>query len=150
MARIRAEASKVIDARPQVIWDVIRDYHVGHPAIMPKPYTQSLKVLKGGVGEGTETHLTMKVYGRIFEYHHRISEPEPGRLLKETEVNSGQFSSFTLDPLEGGTRTRVTIVADAPASSGIAGLIERLTTPGFQRRLFAAELENLAEYVKGK
>ncbi len=147
---VRAEASAIIDARPEVIWEVIRDYHIGHPAILPKPYFQSLKVLKGGVGEGTETHLTMKVFGRTFEYYHRITEPQPGRVLKETEVNTGQFSMFTLEPLDGGTRTRVTITTEQPASAGVMGFFERLTTPGIQRRMFEQELAILAEYVKGK
>ncbi len=146
--QIRAEASAVIDARPQVIWDVIRDYHIGHPAILPKPYFQSLKVLKGGVGEGTETHLTMKIFGRTFEYHHRISEPDPGRVLQETEVNTGQWSKFTLDPLDDGKQTRVTITTEQPASPGLAGFLERLTAPGIQRRIFEQELALLADYVR--
>ncbi len=150
MSPIRAEASAVIEARPEVIWDVIRDYHVGHPAILPKPYFQTLKILKGGVGEGTETHLTMKVFGRTFEYHHRISEPDPGRVLKETEVNTGQYSKFTLEPLDNGKQTRVTITTEQPASPGLVGFFERLTAPGIQRRIFEQELVLLAEYVKGK
>lgn len=148
MSRIKAEASAVIDAPPEKIYNVIRDYNVGHQAILPKPYFTEMKVIKGGVGAGTETHLTMNVYGRTMTFHQIVSEPEPGRKLVETDVNTGQFSSFTLEPLDGGARTRVTIYAEQPASPGLAGVLERLMTPGIQRRIFEKELQNLAEYMK--
>jgi hypothetical protein len=35
---IHAEASMVIDARPEEIYAVVSDYRVGHPAILPRQY----------------------------------------------------------------------------------------------------------------
>lgn len=146
MSSIHAEASAVIDARPETIYNVLRDYRVGHPAILPKPYFHEFKLLKGGFGAGTEYHLTMKVYGRTFTCQQRISEPEPGRVILETDIHTGQFSRFTLDPVEGG-KTRVTITVEQPASPGFAGFMERLMTPSIMRGIFNKELALLAAYV---
>jgi hypothetical protein len=148
MSKITVEASDVIDARPEVIWNVLADYRVGHPAIVPKPYFTDIIVEKGGYGEGTLVLTKMTVYGRKFSFHQLVTEPEPGRLLLETDIDTGQFSSFTLEPLNGGAQTRVTIKAVNPTSAGLMGVMERLTQPSFMRRLFKQELLNLADYVR--
>ncbi|MBK8024306.1 MAG: SRPBCC family protein [Chloroflexi bacterium] len=150
MSTIQASTSAVIDARPEVIYAVLRDYRGGHAAILPKPYFADFKVTKGGLGEGTETFLTMKVYGRTLTYQQRITEPTPGRVIQETDIHTGQWSRFTLEPLDDGARTRVTITAEQPASPGLAGFFERLLTHGVQRMIFRKELDNLAAYVAGK
>ncbi|MCK6580411.1 MAG: SRPBCC family protein [Anaerolineae bacterium] len=150
MSIIRAQYDAVIDAPPEAIYAILRDYQGGHAAILPKPYFADLKILKGGVGAGTETLLTMKVNGRTMTYRQRITEPQPGRVIQETEINTGQWSRFTLEPLDGGRRTRVTISAEQPASPGVMGLLERLFAPGVQWKIFSEELALLAEYIKTK
>lgn len=146
MSKIYASASAVINARPEAIYVVISDYRVGHPAILPKPYFTGLEVEKGGVGAGTLMKTRMNVFGREYVYHHLTSEPEPGRVLVETDINTGQFSRFTVDPISP-TQTRVTIEAETPASPGFAGFMEKLVQPIISRRIFKQELENLAAYV---
>ncbi len=150
MSMIHSEASAVIDARPEELYAVVSDYHVGHPAILPKPYFTELTVEKGGQGEGTIIRTRLKAFGREFSFHQVVTEPEPGRLLVETDMDTGQFSSFTFEPLNGGKQTRVTIIAENPASPGFTGFLERLTQPAFNRRLFQQELRNLADYVRSK
>jgi hypothetical protein len=150
MSMIRSEASAVIDARPEELYAVVSDYRVGHPAILPKPYFTELTVEKGGQGAGTVIRTRMKVFGREYAFHQAVTEPEPGRVLVETDMDTGQFSSFTFEPLNAGKQTRVTIKAENPASPGIVGLLERLTQPAFNRRLFQQELRNLADYVRRK
>lgn len=148
MSSIRVEATDVIDARPEQVYAVISDYRVGHPAILPKPYFTELTVEEGGQGAGTITRVHMKVMGKEFAYHHRITEPEPGRRLVETDIETGQWSSFTIEPINGGAQSRVTITAEMPVSPGIVGVIEKLTSPSFTRRLFQQELRNLDEYLR--
>jgi hypothetical protein len=150
MSMIHSEASAVIDARPEELYAVVSDYHVGHPAILPKPYFTELTVEKGGQGEGTIIRTRLKVFGREYTFHQTVTEPQPGRLLVETDLDTGQFSSFTFEPLNGGKQTRVTIIAENPASPGFVGFLERLTQPAFNRRLFQQELRNLADYVRQK
>src|SRR5690349_13063520 len=122
--KIHVQASHIIDARPEQVYAVISDYEVGHPAILPKYFT-SLRVVKGGQGAGTELYVDLKVYGQEFHYHQIVTEPEPGRTLVETDVETGQFSRFTFEPLNGGQQTKVTIFSEFPASPGFKGLMEK-------------------------
>ncbi|MCC7205791.1 MAG: SRPBCC family protein [Anaerolineae bacterium] len=148
MSSIHVEVSDVIDARADVVYGIIADYRVGHPAILPKPYFSDLTVEQGGLGAGTVIRFQMTVMGQTFPFHQAISEPEPGRVLVETDLVTGQTSRFILDPVGDGARTRVTIAADFPASPGLKGLMERLFNPPITRRIFRTELQNLAQYVR--
>lgn len=141
----QVEASAVIDARPEDIYAVISDYHVGHPAIVPKPYFEEIKVEKGGQGAGTVIRLKMKIFGQEYNYHQIVTEPEPGRVLVETDINTGQYSKFIVEPV--GKQTQVTIFAHFPGKPGIAGLIEKWMNPLITRQLFKKELRQLADYV---
>jgi Polyketide cyclase / dehydrase and lipid transport len=148
MSTYHVEASLVIDALPEAIYHVLADYRVGHQAILPKPYFQELTIVQGGQGAGTELHVSLKAFGQTYHYHQMVSEPEPGRVLKETEVDTGQYTTFTLEPLTGGQPTRVTIASEFPAQPGLTGMLERLMQPPFVRRLYLQELRNLAAYLQ--
>src|SRR5512134_2276283 len=104
MSHIFAEASAVIDAHPQEVYAILSDYRTGHPAILPSPYFTGLVVEKGGQGAGTLAHTTMKVLGVRREYHLAVTEPEPGRVLQETDLAAGVTTKFTIDALDGGRR----------------------------------------------
>jgi len=147
---IHAEASKVIDASPASIYAVLSDYRVGHPAILPKPYFKELTVEQGGQGAGTVMLVRMEVMGVKKTYHLTVSEPEPGRVLVETDQEAGVTTAFTVEPLDGGTQSRVTIATDSRPSPGIQGKIEKLINPPITRRIYARELQQLADYVKGR
>lgn len=148
MTTIHAEESMLINARAEQLYAVVADYHVGHPAILPKPYFQELTVEKGGVGAGTVVRSSIKVMGQIFPLHHIISEPEPGRVLQESDLDKpGEFTRFIFEPLNGGAQTRVTIATEFVPSPGLMGIMERFTKPGLARKLYRQELINLADYV---
>ena len=147
MNTFHAEASYVIDARPEAIYNVLSDYRVGHQAILPRPVFQEMTVEQGGKGAGTVIRLRMQMYGQTFHYHHMISEPQPGRVLMETDLETGQYTTFTLEPLGNG-QTRVTIASEFPIKPGLSGFIERLMQPSVVRRLYLQELRKLADYVR--
>jgi uncharacterized protein YndB with AHSA1/START domain len=148
MNKVQVSVAQVIDARPEKLYAIVRDYHVGHPAIVPKPYFTSVTVEQGGVGAGTIVISEGAVWGTKFRYRHVVTEPEPGRRLVETDSYTGQWSSFTFEPLNGGAQTRVTITAEYPLSPGFKGFMERLLNPIVSRRMFRQELDNLAEYAR--
>ncbi len=150
MSKIHIEQSDIIDAAPETVYAILSDYRVGHPAILPKPYFTELTVEQGGHGAGTVVLTRMKVLGREFVYHQVVSEPEPGRVLLETDTYTGQKTWFTLDPLNGGQQTRCTISSEFPASAGIMGFMERLMQPSVVRRIYKQELQNIAAYVTSK
>ncbi len=150
MNTIHVEASHVIDARPEAVYAVLADYRVGHAAILPKLYFADLIVEKGGQGAGTVILAKMKIFGKEYTYHQLVSEPEPGRALVETEMSTGQFTRFTVDPLNSSTQSRVTIYSEFPASTGLMGFMEKLIQPPVARRIYNQELRILADYVRSQ
>ena len=147
MSKIHTEATEIIEARPEVIYGIISDYRVGHPAILPRPPFGELIVEEGGKGAGTVMRFDMKVMGKIFNYHQRVSEPEPGRLLVESDLNTDLVTTFRFEPLDGGARTKVTITTDVSASPGFTGFMEKLFQPSIIRRIYKKELRQLADYA---
>lgn len=150
MSIIRAEVTDIIDARPEDVYAVIADYHTGHPAILPKPEFTDLTVEEGGRGAGTVIRFGMNVMGRTREFRAVVSEPEPGRVLVETYPESASKTTFTVEPLAGGQQSKVTIATDQPASPGLMGMIEKLTTPPFLRNIYKKELRQLAEVLRSR
>ncbi len=102
MSTIHVEVSDVIKARPEQVYAVLSDYRTGHPAILPKPYFTSLTVDEGGQGAGTRIQVHMKVLGAERHYQFVIREPEPGRVLVESDEAAGVTTTFTVEPLDGG------------------------------------------------
>jgi uncharacterized protein YndB with AHSA1/START domain len=147
--KIHAQASHIIDARPEQVYAVISDYQVGHPAILPKYFT-GIRVVKGGQGAGTELYSDVKLYGQEFHYHQVVTEPEPGRVIVETDVETGQFSRFTFEPVNGGKQTKVTIFSEFPASPGLKGWVEKLMQPSLAARIYKEELHILDAYLRGQ
>lgn len=90
----------------------------------------------------------MKVLGVEREFHQVVSEPEPGRVLAETDETAGVVTTFTVEPYGDGSQSRVTIATDSEASPGFAGLIERLLNPLILRRIYRQGLEQLGQYVR--
>lgn len=148
MSMINVIASAVIDASPEAIWDVFSDYEVAHMAILPKPYFAGMDVLEGGQGAGTVIDVHMDVFGNKKTYHMEVTEPEPGRLLAETDYNTGERTHFILEPLGNGRQTKVTIDSKFNVSPGFAGKFERLITPPITRHIFKKELANVAAYLE--
>ncbi|MCL4251352.1 MAG: SRPBCC family protein [Anaerolineae bacterium] len=148
MSTIHIEASHIIDARAQDIYAVIVDYAGAHNDILPKPYFKRMTVVEGGYGAGTVAAVEMEVMGKRMDYHLIVTEPEPGRVLAETDEARGVYTTFTLDPLDGGQRTRVTIASDMRLSRGLMGVMERLMNPSITRRIYRQELQNIAAYMR--
>jgi hypothetical protein len=144
MSQIHAEVSKVIEAPPEAVYAVLADYNESHPAILPKHAFSGLVVEQGGIGAGTVVRVTMAALGTKQELHVTVSEPEPGRVLVES--GSGLTTTFTVEPMDGGRSSQVTISADATPSPGPKGWAERIVTPVLLRD----ELRLLAEYVQKK
>jgi hypothetical protein len=139
-------ASLAIEQPPRRLYDILADYHDGHPRILPQPPFESLSVVRGGRGAGTIIEVWMRVWGRRESFRSVVSEPEPGRVLVETNDN-GYVTTFTVDP-QGPRSALVTISTDLSAGNGVGGMIQRL----FARRLlgpvFHQQLEQLATLAR--
>lgn len=142
MPNIHVSESRRIPAAAPVLYDLIADYESGHPRILPKRYFGGLEVLRGGRGAGTTIRFTAKAFGGVHEHTGEITEPTPGTELKET-LASGMVTTYRVVPQGPGSAT-VTITT-AYARPGLRGWIERALVTPYLRRVFVAELEQLAE-----
>src|SRR5882724_5950149 len=146
MKTFRVTGTAVINASAKVVYDIIADYHNGHPNIVPKRYFSDIAVEKGGWGAGTTIRFKMHVFGRTQDFRADITEPEPGRVLVEAndEASGGAVTTFTVDPINEGKQARVTISTDLKPMTRLVRL-ERLFTTWVLRRVYAEELKLLAQ-----
>jgi hypothetical protein len=150
MSDIQIQVPATINASPDLIYAILSDYREGHVAILPKKYFTGITVLEGGQGAGTIIDVRMQVMGVEQELQLEVSEPEPGRVLVERDQAAGILTTFTVDPMEDGKSSRVTIATQAKASPGLRGWIEKLVNPVIVRRIYKEELQQLADYVHTK
>lgn len=140
MPRIDASASATIPAPASLLYDIIADYKVGHPSILPPKYFGRLEVLAGGRGTGTRIRFEMKAFGGTNVSVGEITEPIPGKELRET-LSDGIVSTFIVDPVNAGS-ARVTI-STVYEKGGLRGWIESMLAPRFLRDVYTAELAQL-------
>lgn len=112
---------------------------------MPDTFSD-LTVERGGVGEGTIIRFKMRVFGRTQSFRAAVTEPEPGRILVETDLDSnGAVTTFKVNPGAVSGTSEVTITTELPVRSGPLGALERLLTTRFLRPLYVKELALLAD-----
>jgi hypothetical protein len=144
MAEIRARMQAQIPAPPAMVYDLLADYHRGHADILPSRYFQRFKVEEGGVGAGTRISFEMRAFGSTRQFDMRVSEPEPGKILMETDLATGAATTFKVERAPGGQGSVVSI-STRYRKDGVAGWLESLLSPRFLRQVFAEELELLAQ-----
>lgn len=133
-----------LDAAPAEVYALLSDYKVGHPSILPDQYFKDLTVEKGGQGAGTVIRFKAIVMGKEYPYHQVVSEPEPGRILQENDLDQDLITNFTFDPINNGLQTHLTITTKMAASKGIKGFFEKLLTPSALRPIYKKELAKIA------
>lgn len=142
-------ASATIPARRERVYSLIANYNDGHPRILPKQFTR-LVVEQGGIGAGTIIRFQMSIFGKKQTFRATITEPEPGRVLVETDLDSnGAVTTFTVSPGGAPADSHVTISTEIPVRNGVLGRIERTLTTLLLRPMYIRELENLARVATG-
>jgi hypothetical protein len=147
MAQHHISTSALIHAPAEKVYNIIADYRDGHPHILPKPYFVSMTVEQGGVGAGTQISFQMKLMGKLQTFHADISEPEPGRVLVETNSGSGAVTTFTVEPRNNGQHAQVTIATDIQVPGGMLGAIQGRLTARVLRPVYVNELAQLAAFA---
>jgi Polyketide cyclase / dehydrase and lipid transport len=150
MGQIYVKATAILNASAEDVYATIADYHHGHPSILPKGFSD-LQVEQGGYGEGTIIRFKMKVLGVEQSFHQRVSEPEPGRVLVEQDIDAAQsvITTFVVTPVENDQKSHVEISTTMNARRGLAGVIERIVVPIINQKLYRKELQ-LIEAVAQK
>lgn len=142
MSEIRVAQSAVLDLPARTAYGIIADYREGHPRILPPNVFVGFAVESGGRGTGTLIRFRMKAGGRTRTIRASIAEPEPGRVLTETDLDTGAVTTFTVDASPDGASCHVTI-GTVWTGRGLAGLVERLLAPRGLRRIYAEALVRL-------
>ncbi|HEV8193217.1 MAG TPA: SRPBCC family protein [Ktedonobacterales bacterium] len=147
MSRVHFEVAETIDARPEVIWDILTDYREAHPSILPKAFGP-LVVEEGGRGAGTIMHFSLRVAGSTRNFHQVVSTPEPGRVLVESNTDGSGETTFTLTSMDEGRRTHLRIVTEMETHGGLMGAVERALIPRLILPIYREELGKLADVAK--
>src|SRR4051812_32466937 len=129
------------------VYRMIADYHTGHPRIVPPRYFRNLQVDEGGYGAGTSIRYDFIAFGKTYHSRARITEPDPGRVLVETELEKGAVTTFFVESL-GTNRSMVTISTVLPVHGGAIGVIERALMRRFFERVYAEQLARIDEQVR--
>jgi hypothetical protein len=145
MAQHTISASALIPAPPDQVYTIIADYRDGHPHILPKPYFVSLAVEQGGVGAGTVIRFQMRLMGRIQTFRAAITEPEPGQVLLETDIQTGAATSFAVEPRDDAQHAAVTITTTTTVREGPLGRLEAWLATRLLRPIYVQELAQLAD-----
>jgi Polyketide cyclase / dehydrase and lipid transport len=145
MGQIKVKADAVLDAPSAKVYATIADYHHGHPEIVPKENFYDMLVEQGGYGAGTIIRFKMKVLGVERTLRHRVSEPEPGRVLVEQDIDAPQkiATTFTVTPLDNGERSHVEISTTLNTSPGLTGIVEHIVVPLINPRIYRKEMKKL-------
>ena len=103
---------------------------------------------QGGYGAGTIINFQMKLIGRLQSFHSSITEPHPGSILVETDMNTGAVTTFTVDPRLNGQEAFVTITTTTDVPDGLLGKIQGWFTTQLLRPIYIKELDQLASVAK--
>lgn len=147
MSQVRAELTAEIPAPPDRVFAVFADYHSAHPHVLPPFAFAGLEVESGGYGAGTVFRVTLREFGSLRTMRMAVTEPEPGRVLMESDLDSDLVTTFTVAPTGDPQRSRVTIRTVWSPKKGIAGLVDRLLMPSLMRMVFRKELQLLERYL---
>jgi uncharacterized protein YndB with AHSA1/START domain len=145
MARILISTERVVAAPAETVYGYIADMREHHPRFLP-PAFSDFRVESGGVGAGTVTRFTMTAGGRTREYQMKVAEPEPGRVLTESDANSSAVTTFTVSPQGAASLVQISTAWDG--APGIGGFFERMFAPRVMRAIYTDELNRLDAYAR--
>lgn len=145
MAQVRVAAERSIGAPVERVYAYVADYREHHHRFLP-PAFSDFHVEEGGVGARTVVRFRLSAGGRERTYRQRVEEPQPGRVLTESDLDSSSVTTFTVTPE--GEHSRVQILTTWQGARGIGGFFERLFAPRVLRHLYADELERLDRYAQ--
>jgi hypothetical protein len=144
MGTITVEREGPVGAPADLTYRLIAD-DAHHQQFLPEGFSD-FEVVEGGVGAGTVHRFTVTAGGRAREYLMRVDEPQPGRVLTETDQNSSLVTTFTVTPT--GDTCLVGIQTQWNGAGGIGGFFERTFAPRVMRKMYADELAKLDSYAR--
>jgi len=148
MAPIELSSERAIDAPAQAVYGYIANMREHHPNFLPPNFSE-FTVESGGTGAGTVTRFALTAGGRTRHFRTAIAEPEPGRVLTESDMDSSSVTTFTVTPKDDKSCT-VRIGCRWDGASGIGGFFERTFAPRAMRSILTDELNRLNDYARAQ
>ena len=145
MGKVQTSTEGLVHAPADVVYGYLADMREHHPKFLP-PAFSGFEVESGGVGAGTVIRFNLAAGGRTRQFRSEIAEPEPGRVLTESDTNSSAVTTFTVRPA--GDNASVRIDCEWNGASGIGGFFERTFAPRAMRGILADELARLDAYAR--
>lgn len=145
MAPISVSAQRTVGAPAPEVYGYIADHREHHQHFLP-PAFSDFHVESGGVGAGTITRFKMTAGGRTRELRTEVTEPEPGRVLIESDTLSSSVTTWTVTPE--GNDCQVQICTTWQGAGGVGGFFERMFAPRVLRGIYADELGRLDTYAR--
>ena len=141
---MRVQTSKTVEASPDRVLALLRDYREGRPRILTDNYS-AYRVESGGAGDGTGIAYHFAARGRERDYRLRVEE-STGELLERDELSSF-VSTWSVAP--SGAGSEVSIESSWEGAGGVGGFFERTFAPIGLRRVYGEMLDRLAGAVGG-
>ena len=145
MGTIEVSTDRMVHAPADVVYGYVAGLREHRPHYLPGALSDFV-VEAGGVGAGTVVRFRITAGGRSRAYEMAVAEPEPGRVLTESDRGSSLVTTFTVIPND--AVSRVKIATTWQGAGGVGGIFERLFAPRVLRRLYAEELERLDAYAQ--
>ena len=147
MGMVEVTAERTIEAPAEAVYGYLADLKEHHPRFLPPAFTD-FEVESGGVGAGTVARFKVTAGGRTRQYRMTVAEPEPGRVITESDTNSSLVTTFRVDPM--GASARVTISTAWRGAGGVGGFFEKMFAPKAMRAIYLDELERLNAYARSQ
>jgi ribosome-associated toxin RatA of RatAB toxin-antitoxin module len=145
MSEVYVMAEGLVSAPADRVYQLLADHQEHHPKFLPSNFS-NFEIEQGGIGAGTITTFTMTAGSRSRNYRMRVDEPEPGRVLTESDTTSSLKTTWTVTP--DGDRCRVRIETRWDGAPGVGGFFERLFAPRALRGIYNDELRRLDRYAR--
>jgi fermentation-respiration switch protein FrsA (DUF1100 family) len=147
MSHIFVRSERVIEASPAEVFNALIDYKVKRPRMLPPKYL-NYTVKEGGQGDGTVISYRFRAAGRERPYEMTVEETIAGQVLTERDRNSSLVTRWSVLPVDGGQRSKVSVESDWQGGSGARGFFERTFAPLGLRRVYKDALVALALLVQ--
>ena len=145
MGKIQVKNERVINAQPSKVYDVLKDYKEKRPLFLT-PNFLDYQVEKGGSGDGTIVSYRLQAARRERPYHIKVNEVVKGQAIQERDTNSSLVTTWSVSPVESGTR--VSVVTDWEGGQGVGGFFERTFAPLGLHRIYDRMLDQLTSLVQ--
>jgi hypothetical protein len=145
MGKVQTSTEGLVHAPADVVFGYLADMREHHPNFLP-PAFSGFEVESGGVGAGTIIRFNLTAGGRTRQFRSEVAEPQPGRVMTESDTNSSAVTTFTVTPA--GDNSNVRIDCEWNGASGIGGFFERTFAPRAMRGILADELGRLDVYAR--